>query len=93
MEVKKYAYKLKRMRDGPSKDMEKKKALRVLRQKKKYEQKLDGLRNKLSNVEEIDDRIQSYKDNVAVVSMLQFPAHCLVTVTNFTNYILYCQRL
>ena len=69
------------MRDGPSGDMEKEKALRrTLRQK---EMELDGLRDQLSNMEVIHDRIQSCKDNVAVVSMLQLPAHCLVTVYYF----------
>ena len=65
------------MRDGPSKNLVRSKALRVLRQKKKYERQLERLQSQLYNMEEIDDRVQSYKDNKKVVSMriLQFLVH------------------
>ena len=78
IEVKKYKDQLKKMRDGPSKNLVRNKAVRVLRQKKKYERQLERLRSQLFNMEEIDDRIQSYKDNKKAVStlcMLQFLVH------------------
>ena len=58
------------MRDGPSKDMVLKRVSRVLGQKKKYEGQLEKLRSQLFNMEELDDRIQSYKDTKEAVSIL-----------------------
>ena len=67
------------MRDGPSKNAVRNKALRVLKQKKRNERELERLRSQLFNMEEIDDRIQNYKDTKEAVSVM----HAAVSSTLF----------
>ena len=49
------------MRDGPSKNMVKQKALRVLKQKKTYENQLEGMRNQSFNMEQTNYTTQMLK--------------------------------
>ena len=80
------------MKDGPSKNLVQNKALRVLKQKKRNERQLERLRSQSFNMEELDDRIQSYKDTKEAVSICCSLLYYLVTVTTFMDYVHY-QRL
>ena len=68
MELKKYRDQMKKMRDGPSKNMVKQRALRVLKQKKMYENQLEGLRNQSFNMEQANYATQNLKDTKTTVS-------------------------
>ena len=69
MELKKYRDQMKKMRDGPSKNMVKQRALRVLKQKKMYENQLEGLRNQSFNMEQANYATQNLKDTKTTVSV------------------------
>ena len=58
---------MKKMRDGPSKNMVKQKALSVLKQKKMYESQLEGLRNQSFNIEQASFVTQQLKDTEPTV--------------------------
>jgi len=62
---------MKTMREGPSKNMLKQKALRVLKQKRQYEGQMDALRNQAFNMEQSNFAIQSMKDNQVTVAAMQ----------------------
>ncbi len=59
------------MREGPAKNAVKQKALRVLKQKKQYEQQADGLRNQAFNMEQTNYATQSLKDTKTTVNAMK----------------------
>ena len=59
------------MRDGPSKNMVKQKALRVLKQKRQYEQQLEGIRNQAFNMEQTNYTTQMLKVSIILCSQLK----------------------
>ncbi|KAK3105559.1 hypothetical protein FSP39_000404 [Pinctada imbricata] len=61
-ELKKYKDQMKKMRDGPAKNTVKQKAMRVLKQKKMYENQRDNLMQQSFNIEQQNYAIQSLKD-------------------------------
>lgn len=61
-ELKKYKDQMAKMRDGPSKNMVKQKALRVLKQRKMYEQQRDNLMQQSFNMEQANFATQTLKD-------------------------------
>ncbi|XP_041460063.1 charged multivesicular body protein 5-like isoform X1 [Lytechinus variegatus] len=70
-ELKKYKDQMKRMRDGPSKNTVKQKALRVLKQRKMYESQLDNLRQQSFNMEQANYATQTLKDTKATVDAMK----------------------
>jgi charged multivesicular body protein 5 len=70
-ELGKYREQMKKMRDGPSKNMVKQKALRVLKQKRMYEQQRDSLMQQSFNLEQTNYGIQSVKDTKTVVDAMK----------------------
>lgn len=70
-ELAKYREQMKKMRDGPSKNMVKQKALRVLKQKRSYENQLEGMRNQSFNLEQSNYAIQSMKDTKTTVDAMK----------------------
>lgn len=60
-----------KMREGPSKNAVKAKAMRVLKQKKQYEQQVEGLRNQSFNMEQANFAAQSLKDTQATVAAMK----------------------
>lgn len=67
VELKKYKDQMSKMRDGPSKNLVKQKALRVLKQKRHYEAQLDGLRQQSFNMEQTNFATQQLKDTKTTV--------------------------
>lgn len=61
---------MRKMREGPAKNMVKQKAMRVLKQKKQYESQADNLRNQSFNMEQTNFAVQSVKDTKATVNEL-----------------------
>ena len=57
-----------KMRDGPSKNLVKQKAMRVLKQKRHYEAQLDGIRQQSFNMEQTNFATQQLKDTKTTVS-------------------------
>lgn len=66
-ELRKYKDQMAKMREGPSKNAVKQKALRVLKQKKQYEQQVENLRNQSFNMEQANYANQMLKDTQATV--------------------------
>uniref|UniRef100_A0A8D2HJK1 Charged multivesicular body protein 5 n=1 Tax=Urocitellus parryii TaxID=9999 RepID=A0A8D2HJK1_UROPR len=66
-ELVKYKDQIKKMREGPAKNMVKQKALQVLKQKRMYEQQQDNLTQQSFNREQANDTIQSAKDTKTTV--------------------------
>ncbi|KAI8041572.1 hypothetical protein M5D96_005837 [Drosophila gunungcola] len=64
-ELRKYREQMSKMREGPAKNSVKQKALRVLKQKKAYEQQAESLRNQSFNMEQANYAAQSLKDTQA----------------------------
>lgn len=71
LELKKYRDQMKKMRDGPSKNMIKQRAMRVLKQKKMYENQLEGLRNQSFNMEQVNYSTQMLKDTKHTVDAMK----------------------
>jgi len=71
MELKKYKDQMNKMREGPSKNMVKQKALRVLKQKKQYESQLDNLRQQSFNMEQANFTTQTLKDTKTTVDAMK----------------------
>lgn len=67
----KYKEQMKKMRDGPSKNMVKQKAMRVLKQKKMYENQLENLRNQSFNMEQANFATQTLKDTKTTVDAMK----------------------
>jgi len=70
-DLKKYREQMKKMRDGPSKNMVKQKAMRVLKQKKMYENQLDNLRQQSFNMEQANFATQTLKDTKTTVDAMK----------------------
>ncbi|KAG9278109.1 charged multivesicular body protein 5 [Astyanax mexicanus] len=62
VELKKCLQQMQKMRDGPSKNLVKQKAMRVLRRKKMYEAQRDQLKQQSVNMKRARDIIQALKD-------------------------------
>ncbi|EDW40218.1 GL25031 [Drosophila persimilis] len=70
-ELRKYREQMSKMREGPAKNSVKQKALRVLKQKKAYEQQSESLRNQSFNMEQANYAAQSLKDTQATVAAMK----------------------
>jgi len=70
-ELKKYKDQMSKMREGPAKNAVKQKALRVLKQKKMYEQQVSNLRQQSFNMEQANYTTQTLKDTQATVKAMQ----------------------
>lgn len=70
-ELMKYKDQMKKMREGPAKNSVKQKALRVLKQKKMYEQQVDNLRQQAFNMEQANYATQTLKDTHATVAAMK----------------------
>lgn len=69
-ELRKYREQLAKMREGPGKNAVKAKAMRLLKQKKMYEQQLDNLRGQSFNMEQANFAHQALKDtHTTVIAM------------------------
>ncbi|MFH4982464.1 hypothetical protein AB6A40_009173 [Gnathostoma spinigerum] len=66
-----YKDKLKTMREGPSKNMVKQKALRILKQKRMYEAQRDQLEQQSFNMDQTNFAIQGMKDTQATVAAMK----------------------
>uniref|UniRef100_A0AC34PVK5 Charged multivesicular body protein 5 n=1 Tax=Panagrolaimus sp. JU765 TaxID=591449 RepID=A0AC34PVK5_9BILA len=62
---------MKRMREGPSKNLVKQKALRILKQKRMYEGQKDQLDQQTFNMEQSNFAIQGMKDNQVTVAAMK----------------------
>lgn len=68
--MRKFRDQMSKMREGPGKNAVKAKALRILKQKKMYEQQLDNLRGQSFNMEQANYANQALKDtHTTVVAM------------------------
>ncbi|XP_076061811.1 vacuolar protein sorting 60 isoform X2 [Oratosquilla oratoria] len=70
-ELIKYKDQMKKMREGPAKNAIKQKALRVLKQKKMYEQQSDNLRQQSFNMEQANYTTQTLKDTKTTVTAMK----------------------
>ncbi|KAM7448480.1 Charged multivesicular body protein 5 [Porites harrisoni] len=70
-ELMKYKDQMKKMRDGPSKNMIKQRAMRVLKQKKQYENQLENLRQQSFNMEQANFATQTLKDTKTTVDAMK----------------------
>lgn len=69
-ELRKFKDQMGKMREGPGKNAVKAKAMRVLKQKKMYEQQLDNLRGQAFNMEQANYAQQTLKDtHTTVIAM------------------------
>ncbi|XP_014244345.1 charged multivesicular body protein 5 [Cimex lectularius] len=66
-ELRKYKDQMVKMREGPAKNAVKQKAMRVLKQRKMYEQQAGNLRQQAFNMEQANFAVQSLKDTQATV--------------------------
>lgn len=71
VELKKYKDQMVKMREGPAKNAIKQKALRVLKQRKMYENQAISLRNQAFNMEQANYAVQSLKDTQSTVSAMK----------------------
>lgn len=71
VELKKYKDQMKKMREGPAKNAVKQKALRILKQRKMYEQQADNLRQQAFNMEQANFACQTLKDTHATVAAMK----------------------
>ncbi|XP_063229936.1 charged multivesicular body protein 5 [Bacillus rossius redtenbacheri] len=70
-ELKKHKDQLKKMREGPAKNAVKQKALRLLKQRKMYEQQSDNLRQQAFNMEQANYAHQTLKDTHSTVEAMR----------------------
>lgn len=70
-ELAKYKDQMKKMRDGPSKNAVKQKAMRVLKQKRMYENQREQMSNQSFNLEQTNYGIQSLKDTKTTVDAMK----------------------
>jgi charged multivesicular body protein 5 len=68
---------MKKMREGPSKNMVKQKALRILKQKKQLENQKDQLDVQSFNMEQTNFAIQGMKDNQVTVAAMKAGLHTM----------------
>lgn len=66
-----------KMREGPSKNAVKAKAMRVLKQKKAYEQQAESLRNQSFNMEQANYATQTLKDTQNTVAAMKHGAKAM----------------
>uniref|UniRef100_A0A1I8IR59 Charged multivesicular body protein 5 n=1 Tax=Macrostomum lignano TaxID=282301 RepID=A0A1I8IR59_9PLAT len=66
-----YREQMAKMRDGPSKNLVKQKALRVLKQKRSYEQQREQLMQQGFNLEQTNFAIQTVKDTKTTVEAMR----------------------
>lgn len=71
VELKKYKDQMVKMREGPAKNAIKQKALRVLKQRKMYENQAVSLRNQAFNMEQANYAVQSLKDTQSTVAAMK----------------------
>nr|ACO07748.1 Charged multivesicular body protein 5 [Oncorhynchus mykiss] len=74
VELVKYKDQMRKMRDGPSKNMVKQKAMRVLKQKRMYEGQRDNLTQQSFNMEQANYTIQILKDTKTTVDAMKIGA-------------------
>ncbi|CAG0889751.1 unnamed protein product [Cyprideis torosa] len=70
-ELVKYRDQMKKMREGPAKNAVKQKAMRILKQKKIYENQADNLRNQSFNMEQANYAHQTLKDTQTTVAAMK----------------------
>ncbi|XP_018321895.1 charged multivesicular body protein 5 [Agrilus planipennis] len=70
-ELRKFRDQMAKMREGPAKNAVKAKAMRVLKQKKIYEQQLDNLRGQSFNMEQANFAHQTLKDTHQTVLVMK----------------------
>ncbi|CAD7082887.1 unnamed protein product [Hermetia illucens] len=70
-ELRKYKDQLAKMREGPSKNAVKQKAMRILKQKKAFEQQVESLRNQSFNMEQANYAAQTLKDTQNTVNAMK----------------------
>jgi len=70
-ELKKYSDQMKKMRNGPAKNQVKQKAMRVLKQKRMYENQRDQLSQQSFNLEQQNFAVQSLKDTKTTVDAMK----------------------
>lgn len=70
-ELRKYKDQMAKMREGPAKNAVKAKAMRVLKQKKMYENQAESLRNQSFNMEQANYAHQTLKDTHATVAAMK----------------------
>lgn len=71
VELRKYSEQLKKMKDGPAKNMVKQRALRILKQKKTYEGQLGNLQQQSFNMEQTNFSLQTLKDTKTTVDAMK----------------------
>ncbi|EDV20916.1 Charged multivesicular body protein 5 [Trichoplax sp. H2] len=71
LELLKYRNQMKKMREGSAKNMVKQKALRILKQKKMYEQQRDQLMQQSFNLEQANFATQTLKDTKTTVDAMK----------------------
>ncbi|XP_044727379.1 charged multivesicular body protein 5 [Chrysoperla carnea] len=76
-ELRKYKDQMAKMREGPAKNSVKAKAMRVLKQKKAYEQQVEGLRNQSFNMEQANYATQALKDTQNTVAAMKHGAKAM----------------
>ncbi|XP_077412251.1 charged multivesicular body protein 5-like [Vanacampus margaritifer] len=74
VELAKYKDQLKKMKDGPSKNMVKQKAMRVLKQRKMYESQREQLSQQAFNMEQANYTLQTLKDTKSTVEAMKMGA-------------------
>lgn len=70
-ELRRFKEQMSKMREGPGKNAVKAKAMRVLKQKKMYEQQLDNLRGQSFNMEQANFAHQTLKDTHITVQAMK----------------------
>lgn len=70
-ELRKYKDQMSKMREGPAKNSVKAKAMRVLKQKKQYENQVEGLRNQSFNMEQANYAAQTLKDTKSTINAMR----------------------
>jgi charged multivesicular body protein 5 len=70
-ELVKYRNQMAKMKDGPAKNSVKQRALRVLKQKKMYEQQRDSMSQQSFNLEQTNYNIQAMKDTNTTVDAMK----------------------
>ncbi|XP_055628002.1 charged multivesicular body protein 5 [Toxorhynchites rutilus septentrionalis] len=70
-ELRKYKDQMAKMREGPAKNAVKQKAMRVLKQRKQYENQVENLRNQSFNMEQANFAAQTLKDTHSTVAAMK----------------------
>ncbi|XP_062542693.1 charged multivesicular body protein 5 [Armigeres subalbatus] len=70
-ELRKYKDQMAKMREGPAKNAVKQKAMRILKQRKQYENQVENLRNQSYNMEQANFAAQTLKDTHTTVAAMK----------------------